>query len=136
MKIYMMAGVQLTPGVAFVSGEGDAAIKHPANWSDCWTDDDYKRFGIIIQDVPDPEPEPEVPYIPVSVSPRQARIALIEAGLFDQVTALIGASSQEIQIGWEFAAEVRRDDMTLIALAGILGFSDRLDDLFVRAAQL
>lgn len=82
---------------------------------------------------PDPEPAP----IPQVVSMRQARLALLAAGLLPTVTAAVAAADAVAQIEWEYAQEVRRYWPTLLALQGAVGLSDaQLDALFVAAAAL
>lgn len=76
--------------------------------------------------------------VPVgSVTPRQARLALQQAGLLAAVTAWIAAADEATRIEWEFALEVRRDWPPITACAGALGLSEaQLDGLFARAVTL
>jgi hypothetical protein len=78
---------------------------------------------------------------PESVSMRQARLALLSAGLLDTVEAAIaaldGAEGKAARIEWEFATEVRRDNALFEALAEQLSLtSGDLDSLFRQAAAL
>lgn len=84
-------------------------------------------FGAIAQPVPD------------TVSPRQARLALLGIGLLDTVEtalkALPGTQGRAALIDWEYATEVQRDSPLISALAPALGLTDeQVDDLF-RAAE-
>ncbi len=87
-----------------------------------------------------PPPQPELPPVnpvPQSVSMRQARLALLGAGLLDDVEAAVASSTKDVQIEWEFSSELRRDWPTLVLLAGALGLTDaQLDALFAQAATL
>lgn len=75
--------------------------------------------------------------VPVVVSMRQARLALLAAGLLDDVEAAIAAGPQAARIEWEYATEVQRGYGLVLQLAPVLGLTDRqLDDLFVAAASL
>lgn len=75
--------------------------------------------------------------VPASVTPRQARLALLNAGLLDQVEAAIAAGPRADQITWEFAVDVRRDYPMIANLGTALGFTDaQIDDLFRTAATL
>jgi len=80
--------------------------------------------------------------VPEVVTPRQAKIALLQAGLLDDVEAAIEsledpALKRLAQIEWEYAQEVRRDWPLLVLLAGLIGLSDdQVDELFVVAAGL
>jgi hypothetical protein len=74
---------------------------------------------------------------PAVVSMRQARLALLQSSLLDQVTAAIAAGSQVDQITWEYATEVRREDPLVANLSAALGLtSQQLDNLFTLAATL
>ena len=84
----------------------------------------------------------EMPVLrPESVSRRQARRALLKAGLLDQVDVAIDAiqdivTREAMRIDWQDATDFRRDNGTLIALAAALGLDDeQLDDLFIQASQ-
>ncbi len=75
--------------------------------------------------------------VPQSVTPRQARLALLAAGLLDQVEAAIAAGPRADRITWEFAAEVRRDYAMIANLGASLGLTaGQIDDLFRAAAAL
>jgi len=80
---------------------------------------------------------PPPPVIPQSISMRQARLALLAAGLLDQVNAGMATMPQSAQIEWEFASEVRRDNALIGAMATALGLDDEaLDSLFTAGALL
>lgn len=73
--------------------------------------------------------------VPTVVSMRQARLALLGAGLLDDVQAAVEFGDRAMQISWEFATEVRRDDALVLGLAKSLNLSpDQVDDLFIQAA--
>lgn len=74
--------------------------------------------------------------VPQVVTIRQARLALLQAGLLDDIDAAIAASTDRaLQIDWEFATQFKRDWPALIAMQPILGLTDKqVDDLFVLAA--
>lgn len=75
--------------------------------------------------------------VPVSVTPRQARLALSGAGLLAQVNAMVRAADEQTQITWNYATEVRRDFPLIVQLGASLGLSTtQMDDLFVMAATL
>lgn len=81
-----------------------------------------------------PHPEPLIPSV---VSMRQARLALMEYGLLDQVKAAVASGSQADQITWEYATEVRRDDSLVAVLSAGMGLTDmQLDALFILASTL
>ena len=85
----------------------------------------------------------EVPSDPVPkvVSMRQARLALLGAGLLAQVNTAVanmpGAEGDAARIEWEYAQEVRRDSPLVAALSAALGLTDEtLDNLYKVAAGL
>ena len=91
----------------------------------------------------DPLPEPGNPPPPVtSVAMRQARLALLGAGLLGQVSSAIAAIPDATQraaaeIEWEYATEVLRDSPWVLQLSNALGLDDdQLDKLFTIASAL
>jgi len=87
------------------------------------------------------QPAPPAP-VPQSVSMRQARLALLQAGLLDQVDAAIAAiedptARREAEITWNYSTEVDRDDLLVAQLAATFGLTPtQVDDLFRQAATL
>lgn len=78
---------------------------------------------------------------PKSCSMRQARLALLGAGLLPQINdalaAMPGIEGDAARIEWEFATEVRRDSSLVSGLSATLGLSsEQLDGLFVAASEL
>lgn len=96
-----------------------------------------ERFGFALADFAD-VPAPELPVytpppskVPTSLSMRQARLALLGAGLLDTVQAGVSAMPKAAQIEWEFAATVERSSPLVATLAASLGLDDAaLDALF------
>lgn len=79
--------------------------------------------------------------VPKEVSMRQARLALLGAGLLPTVEAMIagmtGVEGEAARIEWEFAAYLQRDWPLLIVLAGALGLTpEQVDNLFIQAAGI
>jgi len=84
-------------------------------------------------------PPPYVAPVPVAVSMRQARLALLTAGKLADVKtaidALPGDEGEAARIEWEFAANVERDSPIVAMLAQVVGLdADALDALFLDAA--
>ena len=97
--------------------------------------------GIIIDCVTGEARQVDVPdtsaSIPDRVTPRQAKLALLNAGLLDDTEALINAADKATQIAWNNALEFLRTDPLITTLGAALGLSDaQIDDLFIQAAQL
>ena len=81
-------------------------------------------------------PTPPVP-VPAQVTMRQARLALLGAGLLTSVETAIAGAGQAAQIEWEYAAVVERASGLVPAMATALGMSEQqIDDLFILAATL
>lgn len=73
----------------------------------------------------------------ISVTPRQAKLALLEIGLLDDVEAAITAAGRAAQIEWENALSFERTNPLLSSLCNSLGLtSEQLDGLFVTASSL
>lgn len=88
------------------------------------------------------EENPPIDGVPQSVTMRQARLALLGAGLLDSVNAAIAAitdatQQQAAEIEWEYAQTVDRASPFTQQLASGLGLtSEQLDSLFTQAAAL
>ncbi len=79
--------------------------------------------------------------IPDAVTMRQARLALLGAGVLDTadatIAAMTGVEGQAARISWEYAQEVRRDDPLIAHMASALGLTtEQLDALFTAASML
>lgn len=104
-------------------------IECPDNCNTDWT---YDGENFIEPVVPEPEP-----YIPESVSMRQARLALLQSGLLATVDAAIASGTEADKITWEYATEVNRSDALVDNLSVALGLSEQqLDELFILASTL
>jgi hypothetical protein len=106
-----------------------------------------ERFNFTRADFPDAQPPALPEYVPVVVAVpevvtmRQARLALLGAGLLAQVNTAVanmpGAEGDAARIEWEYAQEVRRDSPLVAGLSEILGLTDEaLDNLYRAAAGL
>ena len=72
-----------------------------------------------------------------SITPRQARLALLSAGLLDAVEAYIATQPRAMQLEWEYASEIRRDNALMLTATTALGLnSEQLQALFTEAATL
>ena len=103
----------------------------PATAGCFWRGDHWE---IVPGEVPG-DPVPEV------VTMRQARLALLGAGLLAQVNAAVanmpGTEGDAARIEWEYAQEVRRDSPLVAGLSAALGLTDEtLDNLYKVAAGL
>lgn len=89
-----------------------------------------------------PPPAPPTTPVPQAVTMRQARLALLGAGLLDDVEAAIDAiadpaAKAAARITWDHSQEVQRNNGLVSQLAPALGLTgDQLDDLFRTAAGL
>ena len=106
-----------------------------------------ERFNFTRADFPDAQPPalpeyvPAVVAVPEVVTMRQARLALLGAGLLAQVNTTVanmpGAEGDAARIEWEYAQEVRRDSPLVAGLSAALGLTDEtLDNLYKVAAGL
>jgi len=79
--------------------------------------------------------------VPQSVTMRQARLALLAAGLLPAVNAAIASMPEPdktaAQITWDYASSVDRGFGMVPQLAAALGMTEtQIDDLFIAASQL
>lgn len=75
--------------------------------------------------------------IPSTVSMRQARLALLQSNLLDEVNTAIATGTEADKITWEYATEVNRSDALVANMATALNLtSTDLDDLFTLANTL
>ena len=75
--------------------------------------------------------------VPQQVTMRQARLALLNAGLLDDVEVVIAAAGRAAQLEWEYAAVVDRSNPAVAALQQQWALTDaQIDDLFREAAKL
>ena len=100
---------------------------------------DYKQW-LADGGVPLP-PEPARPHVPASVTMRQARLALLGAGLLASVDAAIDSlpspQKEAARIEWEYATEVQRSSGLVPMMVVALGLDDAaLDALFIEADGL
>ena len=84
---------------------------------------------------------PPPPPIPTVVTMRQARLAMLDAGILtsvsDALAAMTGPTGEAARIEWEYAAELKRDHPLVASLSAALGLSSaQLDGLFTVAAGL
>ena len=91
--------------------------------------------------VPAPPAPPHPPVVPPSVTMRQARLALLGAGLLASVDAAINSlpslQKEAARIEWEYATEVQRSSGLVPMMGAALGLDDAaLDALFIEAAAL
>ena len=97
------------------------------------------EFGPVAEYV---APSPVPPTVPASVTMRQARLALLRAGLLDDVDAAIAAipdpaNRKAAEIEWEYAQTVDRNSpFTQQMAAGLNLTAEQLDALFTQAAGL
>ena len=87
-----------------------------------------------------PPPQEPAP-VPAAVTMRQARLALLGAGLLSSIDAAIDAlpspQKEAARIEWEYSQEVQRHNGFVSALAPALGLTaEQTDALFVQAATL
>lgn len=79
--------------------------------------------------------------VPQEVSMRQARLALLNAGLLSQVQQLLdgltGVEGEAARIEWEFAGSVTRNSALIVSIGAQLSLTDaQIDDLFRAAAAI
>ena len=82
-----------------------------------------------------PEPADIPPVVIPTITMRQARLALLSAGLLDEVEAAITTPSD--RIWWDYSATVERNHPLVNAVLTALGKTEaEIDDMFIAAATL
>jgi len=79
--------------------------------------------------------------VPQSVTMRQARLALLQAGKLQAVNnaiaSMTGPQGEAARIEWDYSNEVKRDQLLTISLAQSIGMTEsEMDALFIEAAKL
>jgi hypothetical protein len=104
---------------------------------------DSKTQQLLMSSLTGQQPEVQTTNIvPVSVSPRQFRTALVLSGFslsdIDSFIANLPSPQKELaKIAWEYSTEIHRDNDLLTQMAPMLGFtSEQLDQLFILASTL
>lgn len=103
-----------------------------------------KEYNLATGEITEHEDAPVTPHvdpIPTVVDMRQARLALLGAGLLSNIDAAIAAlpspDKEYAQIEWEFSPIVKRDSPLVQMLSGSLGLDEpALDALFIAAGNL
>jgi len=100
-----------------------------------------ESWRLIDGEIVSVETEESAPQVPASVTMRQARLALLGAGILDQVEAAIDALPEPprtaARIEWDFSSEVFRERDFVLMLGDTLGLtSEQMDNLFITAATL
>ena len=113
--------------------DSEFPVAQPLQWVQC--DDDVTTEWTYDGTFYAPVPPPVV--IPTVVSMRQARLALLQAGLLATVDAAVAAGGEADKITWEYATEVNRNSPLVTNMAAALNLtSQQLDNLFTLAASL
>ena len=82
------------------------------------------------------EPKLNENNVPLSITPLQAKLQLLEIGLLDEVEELV-KQDRKVEIYWTNAQKFNKDDEILKTMATALGLtSEQLADLFLQASKL
>jgi len=72
--------------------------------------------------------------VPGKITKRQARLALLEAGLLSTVDSFVATQSAEVHIYWNDSQEIYRQHPLILSLSAELNLSEsQVDDLFISA---
>ena len=108
------------PDDAVIQIDGVLGVYVQADWETLWADEMRARNPV-----------------PQQVTMRQARLALLSAGLLDDVEMVIAAAGRAAQLEWEYAAVVDRSNPAVAAVQQQKALTDaQIDDLFREAAKL
>lgn len=102
---------------------------------------DYSAYLVWVTEGNSPQPATSPPPVPIpEVTMRQARLALLEAGLLSTVETAIanmaGVAGEAARIEWEYSSTMKRNQPLVAALSAVLGLTAAmLDALFLSASQ-
>jgi hypothetical protein len=96
---------------------------------------DYQQYLAWLEAGNTPEPADIPPVIIPTLTMRQARLALLSAGLLDEVEAAI--TTPENRIWWDYSTTVERSHPLVNAVLTALGkTAAEIDSMFIAAATL
>ena len=108
------------PDGSNVQIDGVLGVYVQADWETLWADEMRARNPV-----------------PQQVTMRQARLALLSAGLLDDVEMVITAAGRAAQLEWEYAAVVDRSNPAIAIVQQQKALTDaQIDDLFREAVKL
>ena len=108
------------PDDSNVQIDGVLGVYVQADWETLWADEMRARNPV-----------------PQQVTMRQARLALLSAGLLDDVEMVITAAGRAAQLEWEYAAVVERSNPAVAIVQQQKALTDTyIDDLFREAVKL
>lgn len=80
---------------------------------------------------------PPTPTVPLSITPRQVRLLLLQKNLLTDVEIMISQQDDATKITWQYALEFKRNDPLLNQLATNLNLSqEQIDQFFIEAFEL
>jgi hypothetical protein len=72
-----------------------------------------------------------------TITPRQARLALLQEGMLDMVNSIVAQQPKYVQLTWEYSTEIQRNNPLLNNLLAYLGKTpDEIDSIFRIAAEM
>ena len=131
-------------GLEFVwARESDYPTELPEFFGTCPDNSDINRPGVLAEFLKEDWEQMQADElslrnpVPASVSMRQARLALLQKGLLDDVEGAILTAGPAAKIEWEYGTEVKRTSGLIQQIATILGITNKeIDDLFILAVTL
>lgn len=74
--------------------------------------------------------------VPNSITPRQARLILLQYGLLDEIEAMV-ATDRAMGIWWEYSLDIVRTNEHIMNAGAALGLSvTQLDQMFIEGSKL
>jgi hypothetical protein len=123
--------------MAFIKIENGTVVQKQTYHEDGFVEvPDHVECGMI-QDGSEFIASPPQYVVPQRVTMRQARLALLQAGLLQQVTDAVASIGGAAAIEWEYSTTVRRDSPLVQSISSGLGLlTQQMDELFTLAATL
>ncbi|EAI5447371.1 hypothetical protein BWQ50_09115, partial [Campylobacter coli] len=74
--------------------------------------------------------------VPRKISIRQAKLALLEVGLLENIETMMQSATKATQISWEYATEFERENELILFFQQQAKLSDEfVDELFKKAKE-
>ena len=71
-----------------------------------------------------------------TITPRQARLILLQNGLLDDIEAIV-ATDRAMSIWWEYSLDIHRDNEHIINAGKALGLTEeQLDEMFIKGSKI
>lgn len=134
MSFYKRDGEDLQVAPSFVSGPSGLELRAETHANHVYPVAGWYWFATLDEAL---NGIPKAVTAGMTITPMQAKLALLGAGLLDTVETMIAQSDRATQVSWAEASSFNRSSVLLNNMALALGLSSaQLDDLFITASKI